>query len=149
MSPFSHSESFVLFELAGSTCGVSSKSVESVEMVEGVTAVPKTLPFVEGVTLTRGRFIPSINLRIRFGLPRVPVDPKGRMLVVRSKNRTAGMLVDGVREFVFIHADAIQPQDPSIEITASGFSTRFVDRIATLENREILILNIEKIIGEA
>ena len=51
--------------------------MQSVEMVEHITAVPNTLPFVEGVTLARGQFIPSINLRIRLGLPRIPLDPKG------------------------------------------------------------------------
>src|SRR5213078_1468624 len=90
MSNFNPSESFVLFELAGTTCGVRSQSVQSVEMVEHITPVPNAAAFVEGVTFTRGHVIPSINLRIRFGFPRVPKDPRARMLVVRPKGRSAG-----------------------------------------------------------
>jgi purine-binding chemotaxis protein CheW len=145
MSNSNHSESFVLFELAGNTCGVRSQAVQSVEMVEHVTAVPNSLPFVEGLTFTRGQVIPSINLRIRFGFPRIPVDLRTRMLVVRSKDRTAGILVDSARELIPIPPDAIQPQVENI----AGFSGRYVEGIATLRNRSILILNLEEAIGEA
>jgi purine-binding chemotaxis protein CheW len=140
------SESFVLFELAGNTCGLRSQAVQSVEMVEHVTAVPNALPFVEGLTFTRGQVIPSINLRIRFGFPRIPVDPRARMLVVRSKERTAGMLVDSAREFVSIPADAIQPPGETDNFKNSGFSVRYVEGIATLGNRSVLILNLEEVI---
>src|SRR3990167_2107328 len=97
MSGSNHSESFVLFELAGNTCGVRSEEGLSVEMGEHITAVPNALPFVEGLTFRRGQVIPSVNLRIRFGFPRIPTDLRARMLVVRSKDRTAGMLVDSAR----------------------------------------------------
>ncbi len=137
-----HSESFVLFELAGNTCGVRSQAVRSVEMVEHVTAVPNALPFVEGVTFTRGQVIPSLNLRVRFGFPRIPVDPRARTLVVRSKDRTAGMLVDSAREYISIPADAIQPPGEAV----AEFSVRYVEGVATVGNRRILILNLEEVI---
>ena len=146
MSRLDHSESFVLFELAGSTCGVRGQAVQSVEMVEHVTAVPNALPFVEGVTFTRGQVIPSINLRIRFGFPRLPLDLRARMLVVRSKDRTAGMLVDSAREFISIPADVIQPPGEADHAKNSGFSVRYVEGIAALRNRNVLILNLEEII---
>jgi len=142
MSSSSHSETFVLFELAGNTCGVRSQAVQSVEMVEHVTAVPNALPFVEGLTFTRGQVIPAINLRIRLGFPGIPIYPRARMLVVRSKERTAGMLVDSTREFISIPADAIRFPGEAI----AGFSVRVVERIATLGNRTVLILNLEEVI---
>jgi len=142
MSRSIHSESFVLFELAGNTCAVRSTLVQSVETVEHVTAVPNALPFVEGLSFTRGQVIPTINLRIRVGLPRIPIYPRARMLVVRSNDRTAGMLVDSTREFISIPADAIQPPVETI----AGFGVRYVERIATVGNRNVLILNLEEII---
>ena len=143
MSGLTHSESLVLFELAGKTCGVRSQAVQSVEMVEHITAVPNALPFVEGVTFTRGKVIPSVNLRVRLGLPRIPVDLRARMLVVRSKDRTAGMLVDSAREFISIRGEAIQPPGES------GLNARYLEGIVTLGNRDILILNLEEVIEGA
>ena len=142
MSGANAESSFVLFELAGNTCGRRSQVVQSVEMVGHITAVPNTLPFVEGVTFTRGQLISSINLRVRLGFPRIPVDLRARMFVVRSKARTAGILVDSAREFIFIPADSIQPPG---EITA-GVNGRYVEGIATIGNRSVLILNLEEAI---
>jgi purine-binding chemotaxis protein CheW len=140
MNDFNPSESYVLFELAGTTCGVRSQSVLSVEMAEHVTAVPNAAPFVEGVTFARGKIIPSINLRVRFGFPRIAADPRARMLVVRQKNRTAGILVDSVREFASIPASTIQPAGSNEPID------RFVEGTATLGKRIIVIVNLEKVI---
>jgi chemotaxis signal transduction protein len=146
MSNSNHSESFVLFELAGKTCGVRSRVVQSVEMVEHVTAVPNALPFVEGVTLTHGHVIPTINLRIRLGLPRIPIYPRARMLVVRSNDRTAGMLVDSTRKFISIPAAAIRPPGETDHPENSGFNVRYLEGIATLGDRSIVILNVEEVI---
>jgi purine-binding chemotaxis protein CheW len=175
MSNSNHSESFVLFGLAGNTCAVQSDAVQSVEMVEHVTAVPNALPFVEGLIFVRGRVIPGVNLRIRLGLPRIPRDLRARMLVIRlldgcalpsgfalsgsrfasglhsqplmSNEHTAGMLVDSAREFISIPADAIEPTGETDDFKNIGFSARYLKGIATLGNRRVLILNLEEIIG--
>ena len=146
MTDSNHSESFVLFELAGKTCGVRSRVVQSVEMVEHVTPVPNALPFVEGVTITRGHAIPTINLRIRLGFPRIPIYPRAQMLVVRSGNRTAGMLVDSTLKFISIPAAAIQPLGETDHPENRGFNVRYLEGIATLGNRSVVILNLEKVI---
>jgi purine-binding chemotaxis protein CheW len=146
MNDPAQSRFFVLFELSGSTWGVRSEAVQWVEMAGHVTAVPNALPFVEGVTLSRGQVIPRINLRVRFGFPVIPVDLRARMLVVRSKNRTAGMLVDSASEFISIPADAIHPPDETNHAGTSRFSIRYLAGIATLGGRIVLILNLEEVI---
>lgn len=137
-----YAEPFVLFEVAGNTCGVRSKDVQSVEPAGHVTAVPNAVPFVEGVTLTRGQIVPSINLRTRFGFPTIPADLQARMLVVRSGARTVGMLVDSAREFTSIPPDAIQPQGDRVV----GFSAKYVEGIATLGRRSVLVLDLDEVI---
>jgi purine-binding chemotaxis protein CheW len=62
------------------------------------------------------------------------------MLVVRQKNRTAGILVDSVREFASIPASTIQPAGSNEPID------RFVEGTATLGKRIIVIVNLEKVI---
>lgn len=146
MSVPNPSESFVLFELSGSTWGVRSQAVQWVEMAGHVTAVPNALPFVEGVTLSRGQVIPRINLRVRFGFPRIATDLRTRMLVVRLKDRTAGMLVDTAREFISIPVAAIQPPEATHSAGSSGFSVRYLEGIATLGTRIVLILNLEEVV---
>jgi len=142
MSNSNRTETLVLIEVAGNTFGLRSESVRSVEMAGPTTPVPNTLPFVEGITLTRGQFIPTVNLRTRLGFSSIPVDSRARVVVVHSRARTVGMLVDSSREFLFIPADAIRPPGDSV----GSLSARYVEGITSLGNRSVLVLNLDEVI---
>lgn len=146
MSAAGQSECFVLFEVSGNTWAVRSQLLQSVEMPGPVTPVPNTLPFVEGITFARGQVIPRINLRLRFGFPGIPVDLQTRNLVVRSGNRTAGMLVDSARETVFIPLDSIQSRDEADHAGSPDSSFKYSEGTAVLGSRTVLILNLEEVI---
>ena len=81
------SEPFILFELAGTTYGISSRAVQQVELVEHITPVPNAPPAVEGVIFSRGQVIPAINLRVRFGFEKAPHDLRTRLIVINAKSR--------------------------------------------------------------
>ncbi|HEY9652427.1 MAG TPA: chemotaxis protein CheW, partial [Coleofasciculaceae cyanobacterium] len=102
-------EPFILFELAGTTYGIPASVVQQMEMVEHITPVPNTPPFVEGVVFSRGQVIPAINLRVRFGFDKVAYDSRARLIVVHSKNRNVGLIADTAREFILISSDGVQP----------------------------------------
>src|SRR5580704_5294126 len=91
------SRSFVLFELAGTTYGITSEAIRQIEMVESVTPVPHASGFVEGVVFSRGHVIPAINLRQRFGFERIPHGLTTRLVVVSHNDRVVGLLVDSAR----------------------------------------------------
>jgi len=102
-------ETYILFELAGTAYAVPSIVVQRMEMVEQVTPVPNAPPFVDGVVFSRGRVVPAVNLRVRFGFPRAKYNLKTRLIVVAHGERVVGLLVDTAREFVSIPTEAIQP----------------------------------------
>ena len=135
MNNSNYAESFVLFEVAGNTCAVRSKNVQSVESPGSVTTVPNAAALVEGIT-------PRISLRTRFGFPDIPADARTRMLLVRSAAGTIRLVVDSAREFTSIPADAIQPPGEDV----AGFVARYVEGIATLGNRSVLVLNLVELI---
>ena len=135
-------EPFVLFEVAGNTCGVRSRDAQSVESPGRVTVDPDAVPSVESVTLARGQIVPSINLRTRFGFPVIPAERRVRECWWCAQESVRGMLVDSAREFTSIPADAIQPQGDRIV----SFSARYVEGIATLGRRSVLVLNLDEVI---
>ena len=135
-------EAFVLFELAGTTYGVRSRSVQQMEMIEHVTPVPNAPPAVEGVVLARGQVIPALSLRVRFGFEKIPYDLRARLVVVSSGGRTIGLIVDTAREFVRIPAGTIEPPPEAI----TGLSGKYLEGIATIGGRMILVLNLEEVI---
>jgi purine-binding chemotaxis protein CheW len=131
-------EPFILFDLAGATYGVRSREVQQLEMVGDITPVPNAPVFVDGVVSVRGQVIPVVNLRSRFGFPRVPVDLRSRLLVVRREGRTVAFVVDSAREFATVAAGAIQPPPEGI----SGLNGRYLEGLAHLGERLVLILDM-------
>jgi purine-binding chemotaxis protein CheW len=137
------SEPYILFELAGTTYGVSSDLVQQMEMIEQITPVPNAPHFVDGVVFSRGQVIPALNLRGRFGFERIPYDLRTRLVVVNTSGRTVGLVVDTAREFLSIPGSAIRPPHETI----TGLSGRYLEGIATLGERIILILNLDEVLN--
>ena len=131
-------ETYILFELAGTTYGVRSRDVLHMEMIDQITPVPNARPFVEGVVFSRGNVIPAVNLRVRFGFPREPHTLRSRLLVVQAAERAIGLIVDSAREFKSIPDNAIQPPDAAVV----GLTGKFLAGIATVADRLILLLDI-------
>lgn len=135
-------ETYIFFELADTTYGIASQMVQQMEMVDRITPVPNALPFVEGVVFSRGQVIPVLNLRVRFGLEKIPYNLRTRLIVIRADGRTIGLVVDTAREFVAVPNSAVQPTPEGI----SGMTGRYLSGIATLGKRIVLLLNLESLI---
>ena len=136
-------DQFIVFELAGTFYALPSERVAHVELVEDVTRVPNAPHFVDGVVFSRGAVVPAVSLRARFGFEREPYTSRTRLLVVHVTSRTVGLIVDSAREFLRIPAEMIKPPSDAI----SGLSGRYLEGIATLGGRMILVLNIDAVLN--
>jgi len=136
------SQTYVLFTVAGTTYALPSHQVRHMEMIEQVTPVPNAPPFVEGVVFSRGQVVPVLNLRVRFGFERITRDLRMRLLVIEVAGRTIGLLADEAREFVTMADGAIQPPSDAI----GGLSGNYIDGVATLGDRIVLILNLNNVV---
>jgi chemotaxis signal transduction protein len=114
-------------------------------MIDEVTAVPNAAPFVEGVVFSRGRVVPVVNLRVRFGFERAPRDLRTRLLVVETNGRMVGLMADDAREFLTIPETAVQPPSAAI----SGLSSDYLQGIATTGERIVLILDVGDVVDAA
>src|SRR5215212_3936339 len=135
-------EPFILFELAGTTYGVRSNFVQQIELIEDVSPVPNAHPAVEGVVLVRGQVIPALNLRTRFGFERIERDLRSRLVVINTGTRVVGIVVDTAREFLKIPAESIMPPPEAL----TGLSGRYLEGIATIDKRMLLILNLDAVL---
>jgi purine-binding chemotaxis protein CheW len=138
----SSTDTFILLSVMGTTYALRSDQVQHMEMVEQVTRVPNAAPFVDGVVFSRGQVVPAVNLRVRFGFERAPYDLRTRLVVVNSRGRQVGLIVDDGREFLRLPATAIAPPQDSL----AGLSSRYVEGIASLNGRLILVLNLENLL---
>ena len=137
-------DTYILFELAGTTYGVRSGQVQQLEMIEHITPVPNASETVEGVVFSRGKVIPAINLRARFGFEKIPYDLRTRLLVVSVDDRTVGLIVDSAREFRNIPEEMIVPPPEALAPT----NGHYLDAIATVDDNTILLLDLEELVSE-
>jgi purine-binding chemotaxis protein CheW len=134
-------EPYILFELAGTAYAVPSAAVERMEMVEHVTPVPNAPGYVDGVVFSRGRVVPAVNLRRRFGFAPAEYGPQTRLIVVSQGDRLVGLIVDSARSFVTIAADAVQP--PPEGLATSG---NYLAGVATVADRVVLVLDVAEVL---
>jgi chemotaxis signal transduction protein len=135
-------QTYIVFVVAGTSYAVPSHQVQHMEMVERVTPVPNAPRSVEGVVFSRGQVVPVINLRARFGFERTTINQRARLLVIQHGNRTVGLLTDEAREFITIADGSIQPPGDAI----GNLSGSYLDGVATLGQRIVLILNIREVV---
>lgn len=136
-------ESFVLFELAGSIYAIPSANVRHIEMFEHVTPVPNANPAIDGVVFSRGQVIPALNLRVRFGFPKQENTLRTRIVFTSVHGRVVGLIVDSAREFQNIPADSIGP----IEGTLTGINGKYLKAVTKAAGRLVLILDLEAVLN--
>lgn len=141
----SNADSFVLFELAGTTYAVRSAEVQQLEMIEHITPVPNAAETVEGVVFSRGQVIPAISLRARFGFEKIPYDIRSRLIVVSVDNRSIGLIVDSAREFKNIPPESISPPPEGL----AALSGHYLEAIATVGESTILLLDLAEVVKPA
>lgn len=135
-------ENFILFELNKTTYAIQSSVVKQMEMIDQITPIPNAPDYIEGIVFSRGIVTPVINLRKRFGFEAVETTLSSRLIVVQSNQGTVGLIADSAREFIAIPTESIQPPPENI----SGLSGKYLEGIATLKERVILILDVESML---
>ena len=115
------------------------------EMIDDITRVPNAPSFIDGVVFSRGQVVPVVNLRARFGFERAAFDLRSRLIVVQTGSRLIGLVADAAREFVAIPPDLVQPPNEAL----AGMSGRYVEGIASMGDRLILILSLDRVLNFA
>jgi purine-binding chemotaxis protein CheW len=133
---------YVVFKVGGVSYALPAEEVLQLESYSGATAVPSARGFVKGVIQLRGRVVPVVDLRARFGLP--PAEPtlESRVVVAEKDGRCVALLADSAREVLRI-APAQRMPPPRL-VGDNGF----VRSVVQLEGRTILVLDLDKVIGE-
>ncbi len=129
----------VIFDLAEETYGVDIISVREIIRMQEITKVPRTPEFVEGVINLRGKVIPVIDLRKRFGFRQAEATKDTRIVVVDIGGNDIGVVVDAVTEVLRLSADAVEP--PTGVITTAD--SEYLLGIAKLESRLIILLDLQ------
>jgi len=133
----------VTFSIGEEEFGVDILSVQEIIRMMDITKVPRAPDFVEGVINLRGKVIPIIDLRKRFGLSTRDHDKHTRIIVIEINNMIVGFVVDSVSEVLRIPASTVEPPPPVV----SGLESEYISGVGKLEDRLLILLDLNKLLS--
>jgi purine-binding chemotaxis protein CheW len=134
----------VVFKVGSAEYAMPAADVLQMESYSGVTPVPGAAPFVAGIVQVRGRVLPLLDLRARFGLPPIEDSIDRRIVVGHHDGRSVALLVDSAREVVDIPPESFKPPPRIVSDEAAGL----VKAVAQLGPRLLMLLDFPKVVGE-
>ncbi|MBE9527744.1 MAG: chemotaxis protein CheW [Proteobacteria bacterium] len=133
----------VTFRLGNEEYSLDILSVQEIIRHMELTRVPKAPEFVDGVINLRGRVIPVLDLRKRFGLSADENTDDTRIIVVDISDKTVGFKVDAVSEVLRLPADTVEPP-PSI---VTDVDSEYIKGVGKIDGRLIILLDVTKILN--
>lgn len=130
----------VTFLLEHEEFGIPIGLTREIVRVPEVTRVPQAPPHIRGVMNLRGRILPVVEIRTRFGLPPAELTPRSRVVVVEAQGRVVGILVDAVAQVVRVGEGAIVP--PPEEVVSHR--SEYITGVARIGSRLIILIELDK-----
>jgi purine-binding chemotaxis protein CheW len=134
---------FLTFFLAGEEYGIEILKVQEIIGMMNITMVPNTPPFIKGVINLRGKVIPIIDLRQKFGMAAVEQTDETCIIVVQAQGVEMGIVVDRVSEVLDIAGDDID-ETPSF---GTEVEMDYLLGIAKSGGQVKLLLDIDKVLS--
>jgi purine-binding chemotaxis protein CheW len=138
---------YLTFDLAGEEFGVRVLKVREIMGLQEITAVPQTPAHVKGVINLRGKIIPVIDLRLKFGLPPGEYTQRTCIIVTQVQGEAAplvvGVVVDGVSEVLNLSGAEIE-DTPDF---GQGFSGGYLLGMAKVKGKVKILLDIDRVLS--
>ncbi|KAA0890419.1 chemotaxis protein CheW [Oryzomonas rubra] len=131
----------VSFNLGDEEFGIEVLKVREIIRMTAITHMPNTLHYVEGIINLRGRVIPIISMRRKFGLPEVANNSQTRIIVVDVDGDLTGFIVDAVSEVIRISDSEIQPPPP---VVSGGIDQECITGVINRTDRLLVLLSLDK-----
>ncbi|MGL1936633.1 MAG: chemotaxis protein CheW [Fibrobacterales bacterium] len=140
---------YLTFTLGDEEYGLPILTVQRIIQMQDITSVPKTPAYVLGVINLRGKIIPVIEVRNKFQMESIEPTDNSCIVVVQvpvgNTELTMGLLIDAVSEVVFIDDKQMQ-ETPDF---GEGVQTEFITSMAKIDEKVVMLLDIEKILSIA
>ncbi len=130
----------VTFEVGTEEFAVDILLVQEINRMMELTRVPQSPPEVEGVINLRGKIIPVLDLRKRFGHDASQRSAESRIIVVEIHERVIGFIVDRVNEVLRISSSIV---DPPPEMVCS-IDADYILGVGKLEDRLLILLDLDR-----
>ena len=136
-----NSGEFLTFTLGAEEYGIDILKVQEIRGYDTVTKIANSPPFIKGVINLRGVIVPIVDMRIKFSLGEPTYDQFTVVIILNIGKRVMGIVVDGVSDVIQLSSDNLHPA-PEF---GSILDTRYIVGLGTVEERMIIVVDIEKL----
>ena len=137
---------FLTFRLGGESYGIEILKVQEIRGYEAPTAIANAPDFIKGVINLRGVIVPILDLRIKFRLAQAAYDDFTVVIILNVAYRVVGVVVDSVSDVITLAGEAIRATP---EFASSTFDTKYITGLGTVDERMLILLDIEKLMTGA
>lgn len=135
----------VVFELSGEEFGVDIMQVSEIIPISKITRVPQSPDCVKGLINLRGKIIVVIDLNRRLGFSPRESDSLSRIIIVKVRDTTIGMLVNSVSGVLKLPLSSVEPTPDMIK---SKINAEYLIGVGKAGNRLLILLNLVRVLGE-
>jgi purine-binding chemotaxis protein CheW len=135
---------FLTFTLGSEEYAIDILKVQEIRGYEAVTRIANTPDFIKGVINLRGVIVPIVDMRIKFALGEVLYNDFTVVIILNIGRRVIGIVVDGVSDVVTMSEEEIRPA-PEL----GAFDTQYLMGLATVEDRMLILVDIERLMSSA
>jgi purine-binding chemotaxis protein CheW len=139
-------DEFLTFRLGAESYGIEILKVQEIRGYETPTAIANAPAFIKGVINLRGVIVPILDLRIKFRLAQAQYDEFTVVIILNVAGRVVGAVVDSVSDVVTLPAADIRATP---EFASATFDTKYITGLATIDQRMVILLDIEKLMTGA
>lgn len=140
----SQENKYLTFRIESEVYGINVLDVVEILRMISITPIPESLPYIRGIINLRGKIIPVMDVRLRFGLEEKQADDRTCIIVVNMKGVDIGLVVDTVAEVIEIPVDQI---DAMPAVHQSGHQ-KFIRGIGKVDDSVKILLELEKMVNE-
>lgn len=135
-------DKFLTFYLGEEEYGIEIRHVTEIIGIQTITDVPDMPTYVKGVINLRGKVVPVIDVRLRFGMEERAYDDRTCIVVINIENHAVGLIVDRVSEVLDIPKSDVEPP-PKVK---KGESSRFIQGMGKVGEQVKILLNADKVL---
>ena len=139
----SHEGKYLTFVLCGEEYGIEILKVREIIGIMNITPVPQTPGHIKGVINLRGKVIPVIDLRSKFGFEEISHTKETCIIVVEVRNILTGIIVDTVSEVLDVNGEELEAS-PRF---GNDVNTEMFLGMAKIKDKVKILLDIDKVLG--
>jgi purine-binding chemotaxis protein CheW len=131
---------YLTFQVNSELFGLPIQDVREINQHGEVTPLPYCPDYVKGVMNLRGKIIPVVNLRVRFGMKEIEINRESCIIVIETQKGHVGMIVDAVKEVVDLTTSQLEAP-PNM---GHNPDETMIKGLGKIETRVIILIDVRK-----